>query len=291
MLKRPLHLPAARKRLARFHAAMGDLYPTLGPESGIENLEGLAVANRLLATAASAADLYWVTRDMAQVALDAATDLPDLTITEDMAPAEFGLLVYEPGSIEGPWPEADLIGFMWALRGSNLYLWHLTETPDDVRAGMAQATGVDKAAAPEVTLGTSAISLPVGEPTDFGALTGDGRAFGPLLAATWVLMMTPTVADRRVVSERTSRSRAKRKPPVLVTTVGLRPMRHVTDPDDESGDRQWSYRHRFVVRGHWRQQAHGPDRSLRRTLWVASYVKGPEGAPLLAREHVNVWRR
>ncbi len=59
--------------------------------------------------------------------------------------------------------------------------------------------------------------------------------------------------------------------------------------DDEALGRR--YRHRWVVSGHWRNQAHGPDQSLRRQTWAPSYVKGPDGALLLVTEKVNVWRR
>lgn len=34
--------------------------------------------------------------------------------------------------------------------------------------------------------------------------------------------------------------------------------------------------HRFIVRGHWRNQPHGPNRSLRRRQWVEPFWKGPD---------------
>lgn len=48
------------------------------------------------------------------------------------------------------------------------------------------------------------------------------------------------------------------------------------------------YRHRWVVRGHWRQQPWGPGRAFRRPVYVLPHVKGPEGAPLLGGERVTV---
>lgn len=36
----------------------------------------------------------------------------------------------------------------------------------------------------------------------------------------------------------------------------------------------WTLRERFTVRGHWRNQAHGPERSLRKMKWIAPYWKG-----------------
>lgn len=37
----------------------------------------------------------------------------------------------------------------------------------------------------------------------------------------------------------------------------------------------WRVRVRFIVRGHWRNQAHGPERSLRRRQWIEPFWKGP----------------
>lgn len=40
---------------------------------------------------------------------------------------------------------------------------------------------------------------------------------------------------------------------------------------------------RFVVRGHWRQQAHGPGRTRRRLTWIKPFWKGPQDAAQAAR--------
>ena len=51
-----------------------------------------------------------------------------------------------------------------------------------------------------------------------------------------------------------------------------------------SGTREVAFRlkHRHIVRGHYRNQAHGPARSLRTKKWIAPHWKGPEeGAALV----------
>ncbi|HSX22901.1 MAG TPA: hypothetical protein VLE97_09030 [Gaiellaceae bacterium] len=51
-----------------------------------------------------------------------------------------------------------------------------------------------------------------------------------------------------------------------------------------SGSREVAFRlkHRHIVRGHYRNQAHGPARSLRTKKWIAPFWKGPEeGAALV----------
>jgi hypothetical protein len=50
------------------------------------------------------------------------------------------------------------------------------------------------------------------------------------------------------------------------------------------GTREW--RHRWVVRGHWRNQWY-PSKDDHRPKWIAPYLKGPTDAPLLGGERVN----
>jgi hypothetical protein len=42
------------------------------------------------------------------------------------------------------------------------------------------------------------------------------------------------------------------------------------------GGASWKLESRFVVRGHWRNQAYGPQFSLHRQKWIEPYYKGPE---------------
>lgn len=41
-----------------------------------------------------------------------------------------------------------------------------------------------------------------------------------------------------------------------------------------------------LVRGHWKRQAHGPQASLRKFIFVEPYWRGPEDAPIAVRSHV-----
>ena len=45
------------------------------------------------------------------------------------------------------------------------------------------------------------------------------------------------------------------------------------------GSKQW------MVRGHKRAQAHGPRHTLRKTIWIQPFWKGPVDAPILKRSH------
>lgn len=41
----------------------------------------------------------------------------------------------------------------------------------------------------------------------------------------------------------------------------------------------------FIVRGHWRNQAHGPGHQLRKQIWIQPFWKGPEETAILLRSH------
>jgi hypothetical protein len=133
------------------------------------------------------------------------------------------------------------------------------------------------------------------EPTPMAALPQDAPApIMAALAAAWLLMQQPQLVERQPVEAtrdvRQAYHRAGRPAPE-VTLVDLR-RQYVPDQADADDTGPSSrHRHRWVVSGHWRNQAYGPDRSLRRPTWIAAYVKGPDGAPLLTTERVNVWRR
>lgn len=53
-----------------------------------------------------------------------------------------------------------------------------------------------------------------------------------------------------------------------------------------SGARREGPKVQFLVRGHWRNQAHGAGRALRRRQWIQPFWKGPEEARVLLRSHV-----
>ena len=109
------------------------------------------------------------------------------------------------------------------------------------------------------------------------------------LGATWTLMQIPTVATPRQVTGAGGSGRHWQNQQRTVSTIDLRRIEHRdTGATDNAGR---AYRHRWYVRGHWREQAHGPRQTLRRPTWIPGYIKGPPGAPLLELERVNVWRR
>jgi hypothetical protein len=76
-----------------------------------------------------------------------------------------------------------------------------------------------------------------------------------------------------------------------VTVVNLRAViRKQLEEVRESEDQAARHlHHRFVVRGHWRNQAVGVGRTDHRLTYIAPFVKGPEGAPFVGKDKVLKW--
>jgi hypothetical protein len=74
--------------------------------------------------------------------------------------------------------------------------------------------------------------------------------------------------------------------PVRLVDVTARPGAERTPVEAESGR---TYRVRWLVQGHWRNQWY-PASETHRPRYIDAYVKGPEGAPLQVKDTVNVWR-
>jgi len=71
----------------------------------------------------------------------------------------------------------------------------------------------------------------------------------------------------------------------FVVGANLRLQKEYTATLTETG-KKWMLKHRFRVIGHWRQQAHGPERALRKPLWIQPFFKGPTYAEMVEKGYV-----
>ncbi|WP_346056965.1 hypothetical protein [Amycolatopsis dongchuanensis] len=112
-------------------------------------------------------------------------------------------------------------------------------------------------------------------------------AWGQVVRATWLLITQPGVTE---VDEhplpRTLRRRAEREGynPHAVRVVRIRDR---ADTPHREQNTERSYRVRWTVRGHWRNQWY-PSRGEHRPVWINPHVKGPQDAPLRTGETVHV---
>lgn len=111
-----------------------------------------------------------------------------------------------------------------------------------------------------------------------------------LIYTLWHLMREEQIVETsEVTRSKKARQRRSSKPKDRpVTVLHLRrarsdEVRPDGEHDDETG-RRIGVRH--LVRAHWRQQACGPGRSLRRPILIAPHWRGPEDGPVRVTEKV-----
>ncbi|GAA4823987.1 hypothetical protein [Streptomyces ziwulingensis] len=240
-------------------------------------------------------ELFWVQQDMAALAMHAGQQLAAARWATADRPAPCGLLYWQDGigHLDAEGVQVPVEACAWGPYQGKLLVWLLMSRVRLV-AEVAPLTLDESRVPPLMPIYGGEIPV-TDEPLSMTEI--DRQLPQPVVAAlasAWLLMHQPLLIDRtrERADKPTARAYARDGLPVPeVTIVDLRRQYTPQDqePDDGAGSRR--YRHRWVVSGHWRNQAHGPGQSLRRQTWVPSYVKGPEGASLLSTEKVNVWRR
>lgn len=258
-----------------------------------------------LAKSLRAASLWWVTADMTKLAQHAGPTLPDWTPTLFL-PDDHGLLLWQDGLGYVEWLSApdELItrnsfgrqvlptvvadGMVWSTRNGILSIVMVTLDPMVSRgfgfpAPPGRALLSPAAELPDIPL--SAIQEPRGDAMPAKLLA--------VIGATWALMQQPTLVTAEMVRDGV-KGRAADFMPDTEREVTIVDLRRVQAERETAGDSDPPGHHltnRHLVRGHWRQQACGPARSQRKPVWIAPHIKGPDGAPLVTGETVNVWKR
>ncbi|MFE6868292.1 hypothetical protein ACFVFS_17220 [Kitasatospora sp. NPDC057692] len=289
---RPSALPKTRDQVLRH---LTDPAKPLMAAMGGHNEAGRQVEVSTLQTA----ELYWVAADMTALAVAAGSQLASARWASADRPAPSGLIVFDGGIGNFPMNGVDvpIEAVTWGAHDGDLSisLW-LTRARLDEET---RQRGLYELVIDEIPPLIPIIGRPVpvgAEPVPFAALDPDLPTMVlQTIAATWLLMEQPTLIERRAEQpdKATVRAYGRRQQTAPgVTLIDLR-RAYVPDQRSESGTdvAGHRYRHRWVVQGHWRDQPYGPERAQRRKQWIPAHLKGPDGAPLLKTERVNVWRR
>lgn len=292
MTTRPSQLPRVRRQTLRHLRE---------PSSAVRAKTGEAMQDGLDALAAGleVAEMFWVQRDMAALAMHSGQELAAARWATADRPAPCGLLFWQDGigNVDSHGVQIPVEACAWAPHRGEMLLW-LFMTRDRLVTEAARAR-------PDLQILTEQVppliplygaTLPVeAEPSSLADI--DPQLPQPIVAAlasSWLLMQQPLLIDR--TRERADKPTARAYvrdglPSPEVTVVDLRRQYTPQDRDPDAGGDGRQFRHRWVVGGHWRNHAYGPGQSLRRQQWIPAHVKGPDGAPLLSTEKVNVWRR
>jgi hypothetical protein len=298
---RPSHLPKIRDQLIRHEEDHDSALWRIGHYDAIGyDHADLETAPRHLHDAA----LYYVTQDMTALAMSAGSTLTTARWASSDRPAPDGLIWWDGGtglvtSSLGTIP-VDACSWGTAPDGRML-LWcyvsrrrivEYAKQPD--RRSALPSPDLEALFPPLIPLATFQIPV-TAEPIPIAELPGP-KPLCAAIAAAWLLMEQPALAERREeAADKTVRRSYARlgRPDPQVTVIDLRRLYRPRQDDDEPDAPGRVYRHRWVVSGHWRTYAapRYSDERRENPQWIPDYIKGPDGAPLLRTERVNVWRR
>ena len=291
----------------------------------IAEFEDAAVVMEAESQALRAADLFWVSRDMVDVTLQAAESLPEWTPAAAL-PAPNGMLCWakSAGTVPAGVPLPETVDA--ALNNPGDTVEHVSpdvativELPWDgvwwwIRPdGLLQLTPFSRAdQKPEVlrlaettspVWGTQNIMVRPDIPrTEETAGDPHAQPFVSAVGAAWLLMDQANLTETRTIGPDPQpqppdsgtapgpASSAPPRRPSTVIIVDLRARPQATAPGGRGPGNHFN--HRFPVGGHWRQQPYGPNRAWRKPRYIGDYIKGPEGTPLIApKTRVHVLRK
>lgn len=279
-------------------------------EKGFDELSG---DDQRALEAMAKAELFWISEEMSELCRDAVDGLTEAHLGRDLWPADYGFMVFAtPVQVEGhEWkndndPALEPIRALgWYLDGSEVTVLMFVDLDDMVSATLMRVHGeVDPARHRErvasftAELGMKWLSpatgdaYPIDRPYRLEEHPGEGAPAGFMLSTVWLLMGQRGLASTTTgVPEPKNKAARRRQAPLRkqLDAVRIIELRSGTDHAAAYAGTTRAYRHRWMVKGHWRQQWY-PSLGMHRPVWVAPYVKGPEGAPLLTGEKVHTWR-
>ena len=226
------------------------------------------------------ADLYWVTDDLVSLAVEAALhETPKVS-----PPSRRGFMALQGGVRMPGTPDSDPIMAFAAIwfadgQGKVRVMPLFSNIFDEMCVKHPKCHVIDADDAAFII-----------QRDDEGVL---GDWFERLMNAVFALMDEPRVVESRD-AEPEPLSRMSRSMQDEVRKVRIVDVREIVHDGDDAGHGHTGphrpYSHRFIVSGHWREQPYGPNRSKRRRVWIAPYVKGPKDKPLVLKDVVKVWR-
>jgi len=259
----------------------------------------------------AAAKLWWVGTSACDLLFEAYKTMPPATLTREFLPDEYGMVFFER-PFTGLDADVDNTGnanvtldlMTWGvgtvanMPALSMVSWsHLDE---ERFIGPDPGNHVEIDALPGVTLPLGRSDWPLGHETDqslpdveSGAAMASVIEDRRLLAALWQLSSQPSItATEDSPPDRATRRRLERRkfavPNVRIVNLAAR---HRAVSEGSGGSQsQREYTRRWMVEGHWRQQACGPQWSQHRPTYIAPHIKGPEDKPLVLRDTVKVWR-
>lgn len=286
---RPHDMPEYRNSVV----ANDELWRMIAKLSGLvqeSHAEDLARPDFIRAGLSEAA-LWWIGADASNLIEHAAPSMPPATLTLDLMADTTGFVFFD-ASITGhdadhEDAEIPVDCLLWDRRNirdhdavSIIAWFHDRDLGVPIPLGRS-----------DWIIGTDTDHRTPGIPSDTAqaSIVEDRR----LLAALWQLSSQTSITETvEAAPDRATQRRLARRghevPNVRIVNLASRRRAQGGQSGDTEASRE--YQRRWIVDGHWRQQAYGPQWSQRRPVYIAPHIKGPEDKPLVTPEPVKVWR-
>lgn len=272
------------------------------------------------------AALWWASPEMSALIDRTSRTLPPTTLTEDLLPDDYGLVVFgerlsgvaadtgSPITIEAlSWcigtarhsgeAELAITSYRHHRPGDRVEKAGRVAGPDDrntIQVGDGPALVIETDVAHDhIWIPVGLCNWTLGFDTEAPSMEGfaeDATRLASMsedrrwLAALWLLASQPLAESVIQEADRPAARRSKRaslSSDVRLVNVRRRAHEGAHEPL-ESGKGGRTYSRRWLVEGFWRQQACGPQWKDHRPVFVESHVRGPKDKPLVVRETVKV---
>lgn len=251
-------------------------------------------------------DPYYVSPEVSRLIDAAQADMPDQALLAADLPSEFGFATFSE-----PIPLKDAAGdlvpikaIQWAPskirregeasgKPSGFGLMICFYTEPDWNAEAFQGHGRSGNRPPLILVHWTSwvfgetIAEAIFKPSQeeaYGHAADSARLLRRWCAAFWHFCRQPIVVATKDTAERHVRKRMERDDWRIVPDITVITLRHVRQKPE--GDPEPAhYDHRFLVRGHWRNQW-VPSLGAHRLTWIAPFIKGPDDAPFVPKKRV-----
>lgn len=245
-------------------------------------------------------DLVWVDSDMCEL-VETSGEVPPWS-PESCIPSPHGFMGLEKPFFTVPSVDVDtgkyfdvpVSGLAWEAHGDSVRVtaWvqraHMPDASTEfqsVNLFIAEVMGVT------LKLGDLIDGVPEFYGVNDKRYRVAARAIQDAVGAFWLVMTQPAIVEERQsqpVKVRKVRGGVARKSPVRVSVRSL--VKRV--PSGSAGGTGTGRKAttRWWVRGHWRQQAWGKGRKLRKPVFIQPHTAGAQGADVDSRPSVQVWR-
>jgi hypothetical protein len=292
MTREPLFTPSSAREM---HRKLTDWWGSVHGQAWAEkrnehsDTDYFAADNERRRLAAS--ETFLVTDEMSAVCRAAAASLPSLVFTRDVPPSKLGFVVFNDRLADHEGDSCIPVqAVAWrpevhdAKAGIVLTTYLLPESAVDLDGDDRWAKVHSMYRYP--MLPALWTFVPYGEEPPAEAVADKHMEYAVrMCVATWRLMRQPLVARSPMRLSRTDVKRMTRSG--MTGDLSVIMLRQSGGPTAGRSTRE--YRHRWLVRGHWRRLP--PANGQERVTWIHGYVKGPTDAPLLVRDRVTVLAR